>query len=234
VTTTAPTRVIGARRALPSGRAVTGGFLVAVAATGSFVSYRGAASGPSHRYVVAAHDVAAGATLGAGDLEVVLVDLPDAQAGHAFADTAAVSGRVALSALHEGELVQSSAVADRDKSDPRFEVSLPIERARALGGSIEPGERVDVVATVGDGRDARTEVVALRAQVVRVIDAKRSSVGTSGDVVVALALPTEDEVLAVTHASRAGSVTIVRATGVVAAGGPAAADKTAANSAKGH
>jgi hypothetical protein len=197
---------------------VTGGFLVAVASIGTFAAYRGSASGPSTRYAIAAHDIDAGQTVGPDDVKTAPVDLPGDLAAHAFADAAAIVGRVAVAPIAGGELVQTSAVTDREKADPRYELSLPVERARALGGDLDAGELVDVVATVGAGEDAETTVVARRAAVVRVIDAKRSSVGSTGDVVLELALPTAEEVLAVTHASQAGTVTIVRATGAAAAG----------------
>lgn len=216
-----PTARVVPRRALPSGRALSGGFLVAVASVGTFAAYRGSSSRPTHRYVTAAQDIAAGETVGADDVRTAPVDLPDDIAAHAFVDAGEVVGRVALAPVASGELLQTSAVADRDKADPRYELSVPVERARALAGALESGELVDVVATIGTGSDAKTTVVAHRAAVVRVLDAKRAAVGSTGDIVVELALPTADEVLAVTHASQAGTLTIVRATGAAAAGAPA-------------
>ncbi len=50
-------RTIVRRRALPSGRAVTGGFLMALAALGVFVAARGAGQPATQNYVVVAHDV---------------------------------------------------------------------------------------------------------------------------------------------------------------------------------
>jgi Flp pilus assembly protein CpaB len=212
-------RVVAPRRGLPSGRAVVGGFLVAIAALGTFSAYRGASSGASHRYVVAAHDIAAGTTVQASDLVTTTVDLPDGLAQRAFSQPAAVAGHIALFAVAKDELVQASALADASKAAHRYELSLPIERTRALGGTLVAGELVDVLVTYGSGSDAATLVVARRASVVHIDDAKRSSsVGSTGDLSLELALTTPDEVLAVTHASQAGNVTIVRATGAAAAG----------------
>lgn len=218
-------RVVGARRTVPSGRAVAGGFLVAFAAVGTFAAYRGAATGPSHRFVVAARDVPAGTTLAPADLTIVTVDLPDDVAAHAFTQAGTVAGRITLAPVTKGELVQSSAVADASKAGARYEVSLPVDRARALAGTLVAGERVHVVATYGTGGDARTVIVARDVEVVKVDDSRRSSVGGGGDVVLQLALADPDAVLAVTHASEAGSITIVRATGAVAAGAPTGADE---------
>ncbi|MGI8663729.1 MAG: SAF domain-containing protein [Acidimicrobiales bacterium] len=197
---------------------MAGGFLVAVAAIGTFAAYRGASGGATHRYVVAARSIAAGTKLTAADVSMTTVDLPDGVAEHAFVQTSAVLGRVALAAVSEGELVQSSAVADAEKADARYELSLPLDRARALGGSLVAGELVDVLVTYGTGNGATTLVVARRAEVVAIDAGKRGTVGGSGDLVLELALRSAEEVLAVTHASQAGAVTIVRATGAAAAG----------------
>ncbi|MEO7555265.1 MAG: RcpC/CpaB family pilus assembly protein [Acidimicrobiales bacterium] len=211
-------RVVGARRAVPSSRAIVGGFLVAIAAVGTFAAYRGASTGATHRFVVAGRDVPAGTTLVPGDLTTATVDLPGDLASRAFSQPSAIAGRITLAPINKGELVQSSAVADASKADARYEVSLPVDRARALAGTITSGERVDVAATYGTGNAATTVIVARRAEVVKVDDARRSSVGGGGEVVIELALADPDDVLAVTHASQAGSVTLVRATGADAAG----------------
>lgn len=210
--------MVRARRTVPSSRAVVGGFLVALAAVGTFAAYRGASTGATHRFVVAARDVPAGTILATTDLTTATVDLPGDLASRAFSQTSAIAGRITLAPMTKGELVQSSAIADATKADARYEVSLPVDRARALAGTITPGERVDVVATYGTGNAATTVIVARRAEVVKVDDARRSSVGGGGELVIELALADPDDVLAVTHASQAGSVTLVRATGAEAAG----------------
>ena len=107
-------RLLTRRRNLPSGRAVVGGFLIALAALGTFVAARGTGGGPSHHYVVVAHDVIAGTTLRASDLRTEAVDLPNEMAGRAFTDPAAVVGTVTTTALANGELVQASSVVGSD------------------------------------------------------------------------------------------------------------------------
>src|SRR5438445_10617293 len=181
VSDTVNARVVAPRRSLPSGRAVTGGFLVAFAAIGTFAAYRGAAAGPSHQYVVAAHPIAAGTILDASDLGTATVDLPAGLADRAFPRAASVEGRVSLAPLAAGELVQSSAVAEASKADARYEITLSLDRANALGGAIEAGELLDVSCTYGEGTDAVTIVVARRAEVVRITDAKRGALGGSAE-----------------------------------------------------
>jgi Flp pilus assembly protein CpaB len=196
--------------------------LVALAAIGVFMAYRGTTDGPTHRYVTVSRDLAAGTTIGASDLVLSGVDLPDATAAHSFTDPASLVGAVTVAPITKGELVQASAVSARSSTTAGFQVSIPLERARALDGALQAGELLDVLVTYAGTSDARTLVVARRAQVIRVDSASRSAIATSTDLVLVLGLPTEDEALAVTHGSQAGKITLVRATGAGAA--PSSAD----------
>src|SRR5688500_3163670 len=74
----APGRTIDRRRPLPGGRALLGGFLVAVAIVGTFTAYTRSTVTATVDYVVAARDIDAGATLRASDLTVRAMTLPAA------------------------------------------------------------------------------------------------------------------------------------------------------------
>jgi hypothetical protein len=108
-------RTILRRRALPSGRAVAGGFLMALAALGVFVAARGAGARPTQNYVVVAHEVIAGTTLTDDDLTFAALDLPGSLASHAFTSRSSVVGQVAIAHLSAGDLVQSSVVVAGDR-----------------------------------------------------------------------------------------------------------------------
>jgi Flp pilus assembly protein CpaB len=213
-------RLLTRRRNLPSGRAVVGGFLVALAALGAFVAARGTGDGPSQHFVVVAHDVIAGTTLRASDLRTEAVDLPGEMAGRAFTDPAAVIGRITTTALANGELVQASSVVGGDAADPRFQLSVPVERSRALDGFLVAGEKVDVLATYGTGTDAVTFVVVRGADVLRIDQGQRGTLTATNDTIILLAVARPDDALAVTHAAQAGKITIVRATAAQADNGP--------------
>ena len=215
-----PQRLLAKRRTLPSGRAVVGGFLVALAALGAFVAARGTGGGPSHRYVVVSHDVIAGTELRDSDLSTAAVDLPGEMAARAFTDPAAVVGRVVTTSLANGELVQASAVVGGDAADPRFQLSVPVERSRALDGLLVAGEKVDVLVTYGTGNDAATFVVVRGADVLRVDQGQRGALTANNDTIILLAVSKPDDALAVTHAAQAGKITIVRATAAQADNGP--------------
>lgn len=196
------------RRGLPNGRAVAGGLLVSVSAVGLYASWRAATAPPTAPYVVAARPIAVGTILARGDLATVTLDLPSSLRRRAFADPAALVGSEVLGPLDVGELVQASDVAATG-GRRRRQVSFSIEASAGLNGVIARGERVDVVATYGGGGDAWTAVVASSALVADVASSG-TSLGGGRTLTLTLALDDADDVLAVTHAARAGAITIVR------------------------
>jgi len=205
-------RPVRRRRALPAGRAVVGGFLVAASAVGVFGAWRASTGGPTARYVVVTSDVAPGERLERGDLALVALDLPPAQRHVAFTDIGLLVGATALSALSDGQLVQSSEVAKPVGAPSRAQISLRIDPGAAVGGDLRPGDTVDVIATYTAGGTPDTSTIGRDALVVKVLtDDQR--VGSAGAIVVVLAVrPSEIEPIAA--AAAAGHVTLARTTGV--------------------
>jgi Flp pilus assembly protein CpaB len=209
---TAPQRrTTGRRSALPNGRAVVGGLLVAAAAVGTYAAWSAADDGPSTAYAVAARDLAVGEVLEAGDVELVAMDVPASVAAAAFDEERAglLVGQVAVAPLAAGELVQRSAVVvpEGDAAAAR-QLSFPIDVSAALAGTLEEGERVDVVVTTGgEVDDAASEVVARQATVARVV-------GDSDDgrLVVLLSVSDDTDLLSLVTAARRGDLTLVRTT----------------------
>lgn len=206
----APPR-FGHRPALPTGRSVVGGLLVAAAALGTVAAAEGDGAPTPPQRAVVARDVAPGDRLGPDDLELV----PVALAHHddaLFARVEDLTGALALAPLQEGDLVQRSAVLPAGEApDGATQVSFRLESARALGGRLVPGERVDVLATFGTGVDAETRRVAGSALVVRV-DAVEA-VTAAGEVAVTLAVDDPATVVPLVHATSAAAVTLVRTSG---------------------
>jgi Flp pilus assembly protein CpaB len=208
---TVPARLAGRRPALPNGRAVVGGLLVAAAVVGTFAAWSGVDDEPAGRFVVAARDLPVGETVDPGDVEVVAVDLPGSLAERAFDDVAPVLGQRTVAPLIEGELVQRSAIVVPEDTSGGRQISFAIDVADALAGTLEEGEAVDLLVTYGSGGDSSTEVVAAGATVAALPADDGDDVG--GQTVVLLSLPPGTDVLALTNAIRQGSLTIVRSVG---------------------
>src|SRR5688500_9557620 len=150
----AGSRPLRRRASLPTGRAVVGGFLVALAALGVFVAYSRAAAGPSTSYVVARHDIPVGSRLTADDLTTLPMELPGVVAANAaFTREAKVVGATTVGPIRRGELVQAGDVVQKRSAADELEVSFSIAASRAIGGTLRPGDRIDVLATFGSGAD---------------------------------------------------------------------------------
>jgi Flp pilus assembly protein CpaB len=204
-------RATGRRAALPNGRAVVGGLLVAAAAVGTFVAWSSANDDPSTRFVVATRDLAVGEVVEAGDLELVPLEAPPGIASAAFeeADAGLAIGQVTVAPVAAGDLLQRSAVVVPEDAEPTRQLSFPIDVADALAGTIERGERVDVLVTFG-GDDAATEVVVRDATVAEI---RGEDDDASGQIVLLLSIPDDADLLALATAIRRGDLTLVRTTG---------------------
>lgn len=194
------------RRPLPGGRAVFGGFLVAVAVVGIVAAQQAASGPPTTRYVVANGTLPAGRTLGPGDLTTRAIDLPDPNARRAYRDPLQLVGRVLAASLAEGELVQGSTLAARGPLAGEREVSFTADPARSLGQRIGPGDVVDIYTSTGQGDGGATDLVVRSA---RVID-RQGRQGAAG-FIYTVALADQAVVSKLVEAAAGGSLTIVRA-----------------------
>ena len=203
------------RRRLPSNRAVVGGFLVAASAVGLFAAYGAAGDAPGTRYVVVIGDVQPGETLDAGDLALVAIDLPAAQRAVSFTDTGRLVGTVALARMKEGQLVQSSDVAEMSGAGDLAQISVAVEPGNAMNGDsryLRGGERVAVIATFTEGGSPVTRTLSRDALVVEVLEG-RDGLGTNGLITVVLGVP-PSELEAIATANAAATITLARTTGL--------------------
>ncbi len=191
----------------PSGRAVVGGLLVALAAAGVLSAHRAASTPPSTRYLVLTADVAAGTTLSADHLGSVALDLPGELAAVQETEAANILGRVAATGLDELDLLRPGDVHEPGRfADPdAVEVALDLPSSRAMLGALERGDRVEVLAT--DPAAAGTDRVA-GATVVDPGDAQRGGIGSASTVTVRLSVVDGDVAAAVVDASVRAEVTL--------------------------
>lgn len=205
-------RTLERRRTLPSGRAVVGGFLIALAAVGGY----GAVilnRAPLPRFVVAATTLRVGQRITPSDLTTEPMRLPANLADNlAFTRPATLVGAVVVAPVQAGELLQVSDVVASPGPGRDRELSFPIAPARALDGDLRPGDRVDVLATFGQAGSAVTTAVVEDADVVAV-SASSGGLAGSSDLVITVRLRTPAEVVALVNAVNTGEIVLVRASG---------------------
>lgn len=214
----APPLRVARRRPRPNGRAVLGGLLVTAAAVGVVAGSRADDGAGGEPVVVLRQAVDAGETVEPGHVVVERATLPPSARSQAFGAVDEVVGRVAIAPLVAGDVLRRSALdaADAPRGDAerrRPELSFAVERDHALNGDLRRGEAVDVVATYGAGGSAMTSVVAAGAVVRSLEEGGSDALGSSGALVVTLALTDPREVLAVAHAADAATVRLVQSPG---------------------
>ena len=201
----APGRRVERRLGLPSGRAVIGGLLMAIAAVGTFLAYAGATADEFVEVLVVSRDLRPGHTITTGDLELVPVELPGSVRG-LFGSIDAAVGRRMLAAVDAGEFLQASATTEVVEGEEALEIAIALPGNRAVGG-LSPGERVDVFST---WNGSVTELIAVDARVLDVSGAGSTLLAGSEQVVVRLALRDFAQVEALVHAQAAGDITMIR------------------------
>ncbi len=203
-------RSIRRRRSLPGSRAVAGGFLIAAAAVVTFWAYSSSTRTPHQLYVVAARALLPGTRIGAGDLRVVALDLPDPAVRHqVFGSSASLVGASVISPIAPGSLIEGSDIVGRGGAPGTRELSVSVDSSRAVGGTLKPGEFVDVVSTFGQGAASSTIVMVPHVEVLAITDAG-GSIGSSLTQVIVLAVPDGASAEAVADANAATQLSLVR------------------------
>lgn len=121
-------------------------------------------------------------------------------------DLPAVTGWVVQRSVADGGLLERSNLARPAASHGLRAMSVPVPLSRAAGGSIVPGDRVDIVAV----RDGEAAYVVSSVEVLSV--ASTGSGFSSVDYHLVIAV-TEVEALAMARALASGAVDVIRSTG---------------------
>ncbi len=159
------------------------------------------------------------------DLSAAMAGLGDLAAGKAIAGQR----------IEAGDPVTRTAIAPRSDNNGLRAMSIPIERARAVGGELAPGDRVDVISVTGSSATyVAVDLEVLKTQNQQGTGALGSSALTDYYVTVAV---DGEMALAIALAQQTGEVSILRSTGAepvpldqrVVAPGPAAATTTASS-----
>jgi Flp pilus assembly protein CpaB len=162
--------------------------------------------------LVAADDLVPGTVIEAGSVRTARIDADDAVLSSLYApdDLDALEGRVATASIAKGSLVTRDAVQSLDAGAAVRSMSFPIPRAHALGGAVDTGDRVDILAVGPDGADAG--YVMTDVEVLAVDGGRGGPLGTTDDVTMTIAVESEGAVRLAAALER-GTVTLVRSTG---------------------
>jgi Flp pilus assembly protein CpaB len=128
-----------------------------------------------------------------------------------------LEGRVVSATISKGALLSRDSVQPSAAAGATRSMSFPLPKARALGGALDVGDRVDVVAVQHDGVGAG--YVMTDVEVLAVDGARGGPLGTSDDVTVTLAVDA-DSAVRLAAALEGGTVTLVRSTGARAVTAP--------------
>src|SRR5918998_3643976 len=113
-----PRRVVRRTPGVPGSRAVVGGALIALAAVGTFVSWRQASSPSQHTYAVATHALQPGDPLTSDDIRYEHMDLPAGVAGPGVGTPPPPQGRGFVAPPGGGEAPQDGGGSDQGDSHP--------------------------------------------------------------------------------------------------------------------
>ncbi|MFD4830392.1 Flp pilus assembly protein CpaB [Streptomyces sp. SID4919] len=92
--------------------------------------------------------------------------------GNAVTDLAAIRGKIAVTRLERGSLLQSDMIVERPELNPgQQEIAIMIDAATGVAGKIHPGASVNIYATF-EGEDGKTKsesrVIVAGAEVIDV------------------------------------------------------------------
>ena len=196
-------------------RTILGLVLVAVAVvTGWTVLERGKATFPVW---AVARDLPAGAVLSADSLRIEHVNLSPRLAGSYVSSSTSLEGMTVTRAVAAGELVPVAWLAEAEGSTSRA-VTIPIEPEHAVGGSLRPGQFVDVYATFDAGEaHARTVVLLRDAEVMDLVTAGGLVMGDKAVIGLTVAVAPQDA-QRVAFASRTAQLDVVRVDGAADVG----------------
>ena len=161
----------------------------------------------------AARPLTEGTRLLDGDLTPVEVRLPSDQLALYAGAERALEGAVLTRAVEQGELIPVGWVSDGAAGDAGRTLTLPVTPEHANGGRLQPGDRIDVLATFTSGPAAScTLVLGHGLEVIDVVTAGDLVVEDQAAVGVTVAA-TPDVASRLTLAIRTAEIDVARVTG---------------------
>lgn len=215
----APSRRIQPPRGLPGGRAVVGALLVAGAAVATFAAYLDASAAPSTSFVVATAEVEPGTRLTSMDevssrFGTIALELGGEVSDRLIPAQAVdeLVGRVIVAPLQPGDLLSRSQLVADGGVEQVQTLSFSLPRNAAVGGALQAGERIDVLATFGSGDSAYTSFVVRGVPLLRVTAPDGGTAGSGSELTLTVAVTELVDIQALGHAVNTASVFVTRST----------------------
>ena len=185
-----------------------GALLVVLALAGYWSVY----SATTHRtpVLVAAHDLQAGTVVRSADLRVAELagDAGTMAALVTERELETVLGRELTAPVPQGSPLARATVASAGTGPAAFTLVVPA--MRALGGALNPGDRVTVLATFESGAGARARAVARGLRVLTVGAAPEGLDRASASIPVTVALPDPSLAAGLALANTEGKIDLLR------------------------
>lgn len=159
---------------------------------------------------VADRPLAVGATLAPDMVRLVPVDAGFEGLSSLITDSQlpGLEGWLMQRSVPEGGLIEASALTEPGGGEGLRSMSVPVGIEHASGGTLQPGDRVDVVSVV----DGVAGFVATDLEVIGVSDSSRSAIGSTAGYHVILAVEAATA-LSLAEAIDDGSVEVIESTG---------------------
>lgn len=173
------------------------------------------------RVAVARRQIRAGEQVHRGDFRIVSVSLADADVAPVVSagDLPLVDGRIAGATIERDELVPRRLLRRRAARGGRRAISFPVDPARAVGGRLAAGDRVDVLVADETG----VAIIVPDAEVIAVDARGRGGLGDSASPFTVTIAVDEAQSRRVAAAVVSGGLSLARTTGAT----PAHADDAA-------
>ena len=164
-------------------------------------------------------DLPAGSVLDADDLVPIDVTLDAGTLQHYVTTARDLGGAVLMRPVAAGELIAAEWLAEGSQARQGRTMTIPISPEHAVGGTLRPGDLIDVYATfnAGDSR-ARTTLLARAVEVIGVVTADGFAIEEESVVGLTVAV-TPETAGRLAFAIRSGELDLVRVTGPDGASG---------------
>lgn len=210
--------VISRRVGRPRPRAMVGALLVTAAGVITFAAHLSAGEEPTTMVLIARGEIPAGTQITDTTAAARFFDARAMHLDPALADRTApgtsmdeLVGRFLTTSLRDGDPLLRTAVSDVEP--PGVTLAFSVPRVDALDGSVNVGDRIDVLVTRSGSEHAETTYLLTDVEV-RAVRSGDGKIGSAGAVSITVVVPTPADALALTHAARTADLALAHSSAI--------------------